>query len=233
MDYQSVRVLVMDNNNEEQYLELIAGIKCRLTENQLEIGGEMWRIKQLIPLTVEQTSGRYKNTGTIEQYDDGIIIVDSSSREIARYRILECDGCGSPNLINATLLYGYQSNMNSPLTCSDECRKQFNIKRYEGTTFGRRLPNVAIARIKETIRCDELGAEDLGVTQRWGNSNPNISRVLANMVTEQSKGSLSLQAFFDGLVQHYIDTGEDLLEQMGNRITAQSWMRVSMQVLSD
>ena len=230
----------------------INGITCYIKDNYLSVGGHMWVIKSVNPMELNKpllacTPNEVDNKVdelkfTLSPFDNGLLIITDDGKHQCKYHTVKCDGCDEavylPHQMKTNHVHGRKTTM-----CGD-CKSD-KVTTVKGV-ISKKVTQYTITKVR--IAIDEavmIGERNIPRTRLifsrdkgWLKSNHSgntgamlrVPRILKELISIYKIDDLSPTGLFLGLVEHYIETGEDLLAELRVDITAEMYTRASMQV---
>ena len=211
----------------------------------------MWVIKSVNPMElnkplVDCTPNEVDNKVDEMKFilslsDNGLLIKTDDGRHQCKYHTVKCDGCDEavylPQQMKFNHVHGRKTTM-----CAD-CKDSAKVSTVNGV-ISKKVTQFTITKVR--IAIDEavmIGEKTVPRTRLihsydkgWlkNNSGPNglirVPLILKELISIYKIDDLAPTGLFLGLVEHYIETGEDLLAELRVDITAEMYTRASMQV---
>ena len=219
----------------------INGINCYMNGvNQLSVGGHNWNITSVNPMELSkplEACSEKEMEGKVDElkfglhpYDGGMLIQTKDGRHQCKYSTTQCDNCDESVYIPIALLS--QHIKGHAFFACVECT---TTKRSMALgVVSKKVNNLTIAKVKDAIAKDYHKFDKVLYNYGWERSRHNggltqTPRILRKIIEAYSIG-ITPTGLFLGLIEHYIDTGEDLLAELYVDITAEMYTRTSMQV---
>ena len=232
----------------------INGITCYIKDNYLSVGGHEWVIKSVNPMelnkpllacTPDEVDKKVDELKfTLSPFDNGLLIITDDGKHQCKYHTVKCDGCDEavylPHQMKANHVHGRK------ITVCGDCKDSVVKVSTEHGVISKKVTQHTITKVR--IAIDEavmIGERNIPRTRLifskdkgWLNSNHSgntagmtrVPRILMELIKIYKIDDLSPTGLFLGLVEHYIETGEDLLAKLRVDITAEMYVRASMQV---
>jgi hypothetical protein len=220
----------------------INGINCYINGETLSVGGHNWIIKSVNPMeltkpleacSVKEMDNKVDELNfSIHLFDGGLIIQTKDGRHQCKYNTTACDHCNELVYTSVAFLRKQHIQGHTIYMCG-ECTTT-----RRSTTLGvvsKKVNNLTIAKVKDAIAKEYHKFDKVLYNYGWEtNSSRNggltqTPKILRNIIEAYSIG-ITPTGLFLGLIEHYIDTGEDLLAELYVDITAEMYTRTSMQV---
>jgi hypothetical protein len=219
----------------------INGINCYMNGvNQLSVGGHNWNITSVNPMelskpleacsTEEMENKVDELKFSLHPYDGGMLIQTKDGRHQCKYSTTQCDNCDESVYIPIALLR--QHIKGHAFFACVECT---TTKRSMALgVVSKKVNNLTITKVKDAIAKEYHKFDKVLYNFGWednyqGNGLKRTPRILRKIIEAYSIG-ITPTGLFLGLIEHYIDTGEDLLAELYVDITAEMYTRTSMQV---
>ena len=220
----------------------INGINCYMNGvNQLSVGGHNWNIISVNPMELSkplEACSEKEMEDKVDElkfglhpFDGGMLIQTKDGRHQWKYSTAACDHCDESVYIPIALLR--QHIKGHAFFACVECT---TTKR--STALGvvsKKVNNLTITKVKDAIAKEYHKFDKVLYNYGWEtNSSKNggltqTPTILRKIIEAYSIG-ITPTGLFLGLIEHYIDTGEDLLAELYVDITAEMYTRTSMQV---
>jgi len=233
----------------------INGINCHIKGNTLNVGGHNWILASVNPMTVtkpleacsvEEMDNKVDELSfTLFPVDNGLFIKTEDGRHRCKYHTVKCDNCQEKAYLPREQLSEY-NNARKFIICGD-CDTTRKIVKNGLVSMKVNRITITVVRvaIEEAVKTNGRVSDDWVMGKRlhlvndningWiksshGSRYPRYPKILEKLINIYNIQGVSPMGLFYGLVEHYIETGEDYLAELKVDITAETYTRMTMQI---
>jgi len=235
---------------DKTYLK-INGINCHTEGNTLNVGGHNWILSSVNPMTVtkpleacsmkELDSKVDELSFTLFPMDNTLIIKTDDGRYQCKYHTVKCDNCEEHTYLPLDRLREYTNARNLIVCGGCDTDRKIVKNGLVSMKVNRITITVVRAAIEEAVKTTGEDSDDWVMGNRLHLINDNINgwvksshqkypKILKKLIDIYNIQGVSPMGLFYGLVEHYIETGEDYLAELKVDITAEMYTRMTMQI---
>ena len=233
----------------------INGINRYIEGDTLNVGGHQWILKSVNPMSVtkpleacsvEEMDNKIDELSfTLFPVDNGLFIQTKDGKHKCKYHTVRCDNCEEKTYLPLEQLRQYH-NARKFKICGD-CNTTRKV--VENGLVSMKVNRITITVVRVAIeeavktagedsnnwvmgKCLHLVNDNISgwVKSSHGSNHPRYPRILKKLIDIYNIQGVSPMGLFYGLVEHYIETGEDYLAGLKVDITAETYTRMNMQI---